>query len=178
MTSDTSERGLERLICTALTGSACDPGTVPAADEVRERPAAYAAGWICGRPERALARFPMVARQATRFLPPRADRYPAGHATSAFVAALRCSRVGLYGLRHPALQAGAWPAKRCVSGRLRRWPSGTRDVRGRLGQVDSGLIQTVDLLFAGRCASRERRCGFASAYCRALRALEQADAAD
>lgn len=26
MTSDTSERGLERLICTALTGLPCDPG--------------------------------------------------------------------------------------------------------------------------------------------------------
>ena len=50
MTTDTSERGLERLICTALTGSACDPGTV-LLGAVRERPAAYAAGWICGRPE-------------------------------------------------------------------------------------------------------------------------------
>jgi len=49
--TDTSERGLERLICTALTGSPCDPDWVPAADEVRERPAAYDAGWICGRPE-------------------------------------------------------------------------------------------------------------------------------
>jgi len=50
VTSDISERGLERLICTALTGSPCDPGMVrPAA--VHERPAAYAAGWIGGRPE-------------------------------------------------------------------------------------------------------------------------------
>jgi len=48
--TDTSERGLERLICTALTGSACDPGAVPAG-EVRERPAAYGAAWICGAPE-------------------------------------------------------------------------------------------------------------------------------
>ena len=50
MTTDTSERGLERLICTALTGSACDPGTVEV-EAVRERPAAYGAGWICGHPE-------------------------------------------------------------------------------------------------------------------------------
>ena len=50
MTTDTSERGLERLICTALTGAACDPGTVQA-DAVHERPAAYGAGWICGAPE-------------------------------------------------------------------------------------------------------------------------------
>ena len=46
MTTDTSERGLERLICTALTGAPCDPG-VPAS-RVQERPASYAAGWVCG----------------------------------------------------------------------------------------------------------------------------------
>lgn len=50
MTTDTSERGLERLICTALTGSACDPGTVKP-EAAGERPAAYGAGWICGAPE-------------------------------------------------------------------------------------------------------------------------------
>ena len=49
MTTDTSERGLERLICTALTGSACDPGTA----KVRLRPRApepnlWRAGWMCG----------------------------------------------------------------------------------------------------------------------------------
>jgi len=46
MTTDTSERGLERLICTALTGAPCDPVST-----VQERPATYAAGWICGHPE-------------------------------------------------------------------------------------------------------------------------------
>ncbi|WP_457653265.1 type I restriction endonuclease subunit R [Rhodocaloribacter sp.] len=50
-TTDTSERGLERLICTALTGAPCDPGTAPAAAAVREPSPPYAAGWICGRPE-------------------------------------------------------------------------------------------------------------------------------
>ena len=45
MTTDTSERGLERLICEALTGAPCDP---PQDDVVRERQAAYGAGWICG----------------------------------------------------------------------------------------------------------------------------------
>ncbi|MGE0592114.1 MAG: type I restriction endonuclease subunit R [Vicinamibacterales bacterium] len=50
MTTDTSERGLERLICTVLTGAACDPGAVKA-DAVRERPAVYGAGWSCGAPE-------------------------------------------------------------------------------------------------------------------------------
>jgi type I restriction enzyme R subunit len=50
MSTDTSERGLERLICTALTGAACDSGPVKA-NAVRERPAAYGAGWICGAPE-------------------------------------------------------------------------------------------------------------------------------
>ena len=44
-TADTSERGLERLICTALTGHPCDPAQPGA---LRERPPTYAAGWIGG----------------------------------------------------------------------------------------------------------------------------------
>ena len=47
MTTDTSERGLERLICTALTGAPCDP-VAALAEAVHERPASYGAGWICG----------------------------------------------------------------------------------------------------------------------------------
>ena len=47
MTTDISERGLERLICTALTGLPCDPTPEY---EVGERPAAYGAGWTCGDP--------------------------------------------------------------------------------------------------------------------------------
>src|SRR5262249_51579348 len=47
MTTDTSERGLERLICTALTGAPCDPGTRPV-DWVKERPSTYGVGWIGG----------------------------------------------------------------------------------------------------------------------------------
>ncbi|MGV8038853.1 MAG: type I restriction endonuclease subunit R [Thermoanaerobaculaceae bacterium] len=50
MTTDTSERGLERLICTALTGAACEPGA-PDPGGVSERPASYGAGWICGSPD-------------------------------------------------------------------------------------------------------------------------------
>ena len=46
-TTDTTERGLERLICTALTGHPCDP---PQAGAVRERPATYGVGWIGGDP--------------------------------------------------------------------------------------------------------------------------------
>ena len=45
MTTDTTERGLERLICMALTGTACEPGLLV------ERRAAYGVGWICGAPE-------------------------------------------------------------------------------------------------------------------------------
>ena len=48
MTTDTSEKGLERLICEALTGGACDP---PQVGMVRERPSSYGAGWICGDPQ-------------------------------------------------------------------------------------------------------------------------------
>jgi type I restriction enzyme R subunit len=45
--TDTTERGLERLICTALTGDPCDPGAVPR-DKAQERPAAHGAGWVGG----------------------------------------------------------------------------------------------------------------------------------
>ena len=48
MTTDTSERGLERLICTALAGHACDP---PRAGQVSEPHAGYGGvGWSCGNP--------------------------------------------------------------------------------------------------------------------------------
>ncbi|MXX23852.1 MAG: type I restriction endonuclease subunit R [Caldilineaceae bacterium SB0668_bin_21] len=43
--TDTSEGGLESLICAALTGQPCDAA---GAGRVGERPAAYGAGWLCG----------------------------------------------------------------------------------------------------------------------------------
>ena len=45
--TDTAERGLERLICTALTGTACDPAQDGVAQEPR---AGHGAGWVCGDP--------------------------------------------------------------------------------------------------------------------------------
>ncbi len=46
--TDTSERGLERLICTALTGHPCDP---PGAGTIGEPPSGYGGvGWSCGNP--------------------------------------------------------------------------------------------------------------------------------
>ena len=48
MTTDTSERGLERLICTALAGHPCEP---PASDTVAEPAAGYGGvGWSGGNP--------------------------------------------------------------------------------------------------------------------------------
>ena len=48
MTTDTSERGLERLICTALTGLPCDP---PEEGTVGEPAVGYGGvGWSCGNP--------------------------------------------------------------------------------------------------------------------------------
>ncbi len=49
MPTDTTEHGLEALICTTLTGSSCDPAAAPAG-EAYERPAAYGTGWVCGDP--------------------------------------------------------------------------------------------------------------------------------
>ena len=47
-TTDTSERGLERLICTVLTGHPCDP---PKADQGTEPQAGSSGvGWSCGSP--------------------------------------------------------------------------------------------------------------------------------
>ena len=46
MTTDTSEKGLETLIVTALTGQA--PPPPPSAEDAVERSAAYDAGWILG----------------------------------------------------------------------------------------------------------------------------------
>lgn len=45
MTTDISEKGLERLICTALTGSPCD---TPGPDAKDEQPSGHGADWICG----------------------------------------------------------------------------------------------------------------------------------
>ena len=47
-TTDTTEKGLESLICTELTGASCDPAQEGVA---RERPSTYGAGWICGDPQ-------------------------------------------------------------------------------------------------------------------------------
>ena len=54
MTTDTSERGLERLICTALTGSPCEPdaasGPAPGGAVREPRPEYGGSGWLCGAP--------------------------------------------------------------------------------------------------------------------------------
>jgi len=47
MRTDTSERGLERLICIGMTGLPCDTGAGP----VQEWPLVSGKGWICGAPE-------------------------------------------------------------------------------------------------------------------------------
>ena len=48
MTTDVSEKGLERRICTVLTGAPCD---APSGDMAAERPASYGTGWIGGDPQ-------------------------------------------------------------------------------------------------------------------------------
>ena len=42
----TADKRVERLICAALTGHPCDSPQIGAG--IRERPAAYSAGWVCG----------------------------------------------------------------------------------------------------------------------------------
>ncbi len=49
MTTDTSEAGLERLICRALTGSPCEPGR--SGSHIAEQREPYGgAGYFCGDP--------------------------------------------------------------------------------------------------------------------------------
>ena len=50
MTTDTSEKGLESLICAALTGQPSDTAQADGARELRDRPAGYGPGWISGAP--------------------------------------------------------------------------------------------------------------------------------
>ncbi len=50
MRTDTSERGLERLICTALTGGPCDAMLSPKGLEGEAAAPSGEAGWICGAP--------------------------------------------------------------------------------------------------------------------------------
>jgi hypothetical protein len=47
MYTDTSERGLEHLICTTMTGSPCEP---PKPDEMAEQQSGLGTGWIPGDP--------------------------------------------------------------------------------------------------------------------------------
>ena len=53
MTTDTSEKGLERLICTALTGHPCDPPSIssgPSTPSAIPGDARGGCGWIGGSP--------------------------------------------------------------------------------------------------------------------------------
>ena len=50
MTTDTSERGLERLICTVLTGSPCDARLAQGDPEREAATLSGGVGWICGDP--------------------------------------------------------------------------------------------------------------------------------
>lgn len=65
MTTDTSEKGLERLICESLTGAPCD---APRSDLVGERPASHGAGWICGDPRDYDREFCVDLAQLSAFL--------------------------------------------------------------------------------------------------------------
>ena len=66
MTSDTSERGLERLICKALVGHPCDPRE---ADQVPEpQSVSGGVGWNAGNPHDYDREFCIDRRQLTSFL--------------------------------------------------------------------------------------------------------------
>lgn len=65
MKSDTSEKGLERFICTALTGTPCD---LPLSGAVHETTEAYGGlGWICSLPEDYDREYCLDLRQLSTF---------------------------------------------------------------------------------------------------------------
>ena len=66
MTTDTSERGLERLICTALAGHPCEP---PASGTVAEPVAGYGGRGLERRQPTRLRPRVLRRRRATRRLP-------------------------------------------------------------------------------------------------------------
>jgi type I restriction enzyme R subunit len=63
--TDTSEKGLERLICTALAGHPCDP-LHPG--DLRERPGIYGVGWVGGDPDDYEREYCVDLAQLSRFL--------------------------------------------------------------------------------------------------------------
>ena len=65
MTTDTTERGLESLICASLTGAATDP---PQDGIVRERPSSYGAGWTQGDPQHYDRQYCVDLTQLSAFL--------------------------------------------------------------------------------------------------------------
>ena len=64
--TDTSERGLERLICTALAGPPCDPPTEGKVAEAR--PGYGGGGWSSGNPHDYDREFCVDRRQRAAFL--------------------------------------------------------------------------------------------------------------
>ena len=68
MTTDLTERGLERRICTALTGLPCEPDAAASAGGVCQRPAACGAGWTCGDADDYDREYCVDLRQLAAFL--------------------------------------------------------------------------------------------------------------
>ena len=65
MSTDTSERNLERLICKALTGNPCDPAKE---GEISELQQGYGGtGWSCGNPQDYDREYCVDLKQLSRF---------------------------------------------------------------------------------------------------------------
>jgi len=68
MKTDTSEKGLERLICTAMTGHACESATIRE-NRVSESPTAFGGtGWIGGHPDEYNREYCVDLEQLSKFL--------------------------------------------------------------------------------------------------------------
>ena len=85
VTTDTSERGLERLICTALTGSPCDAASAQAGPESEVAAATGGVGWICGAPNDYDREYTVDLGQFLAFLIERSRRRSTGSASKTTV---------------------------------------------------------------------------------------------
>ena len=113
MTIDTTEGGLERLICEALTGEGCEPSGVAADDSRGEEAADAGLGWVCGSPSDYDKEFCLDLAQLAAFL----------HATQPKIAAAL-----------PALSTDS-PARRELLARI----GGEIDKRGTVDVLRNGI---------------------------------------
>ena len=168
MTTDTSERGLERLICAALTGSPCEPGAASGGTVREPRPEYGGSGWVCGDPDDYDREHCVDSAQLAAFLratqPEAAETFDLG----ADSPARRRGRTA------PRRQARAAPRRPLLRLAVARQSGGGGALRGEpfLGDATAPLQRRRAVARARRRAVRQRPAG---GHVRAQEQPHQAD---